>query len=124
VSACKPDYKTPQDFGLYSLIDQVVDGPQEQVAIVAIDSLNLTGLDFLKIDVEGMEPDVLRGAQHAIRSFAPWCWIEYWKVGIEEIKSHFPSDTYTFYAMDSLNLLCAPTARLSASGISISGSSL
>ncbi len=67
---------------------------------------------------------MLRGAQDAIRSFAPWCWIEYSKVGIDEIKSHFPSGTYTFYAMDSLNLLCAPNARLSTSGITISGCSL
>jgi FkbM family methyltransferase len=124
VNACQPNYRMPQDFGLYSLVDPVSDGHQEHVAIVAIDSLALNRLDFLKIDVEGMESDVLRGAQDAIRVFVPWCWIEYWKVGIDEIKSHFPSDAYTFYAMDALNLLCAPTARLLASGITISGSSL
>src|SRR5690242_12326041 len=69
-------------FGLYSLNDPLKDVPQETVSVVTIDSLGLPRLDFLKIDVEGMEIAVLRGARDMIARFVPRCWIEYWKVGI------------------------------------------
>ena len=88
---------------------------------MAIDSLALPRLDFLKIDVEGMEPEVLLGAQNAIRNFDPWCWVEYWKVDINQIKTNFPTEKYQFYLMDRLNLLCAPLSRMASSGIRING---
>ncbi len=121
VSAGQPDYGRPQDFGLYSLTNPIGGARREDVPVVTIDSLGLPRLDFLKIDVEGMEPEVLRGAKNAIRDFTPWCWVEYWKVDIAEIKAHFPAEQYKFYLMDQLNLLCVPLARLAASGIQMNG---
>jgi len=118
VSAGQPDYGVAQDFGLYSLTAPA-SGAQEEVALTAIDELDLPGLDFLKIDVEGMEPDVLRGARRAIHEFRPWCWVEYWKVDIHAIKAAFAGQDYRFFPMDRLNLLCAPAKRLAQSGISI-----
>ncbi|HTQ71863.1 MAG TPA: FkbM family methyltransferase, partial [Acidocella sp.] len=103
-----------QDFGLYSLTAPA-SGAQEEVALTAIDELDLPGLDFLKIDVEGMEPDVLRGARRAIHEFRPWCWVEYWKVDIHAIKAAFAGQDYRFFPMDRLNLLCAPAERLAQS---------
>lgn len=46
---------------------------------ISIDSLNLPRLDFLKIDVEGMELDVLNGARETIDSKRPLMWIEWIK---------------------------------------------
>jgi FkbM family methyltransferase len=43
----------------------------EQVQIVTIDSINLERCDFIKVDVEGMEPHVLRGARETITRFRP-----------------------------------------------------
>jgi hypothetical protein len=37
---------------------------------------NLTRLDFVKIDVEGGELDVLRGGEHAVESFRPTLLVE------------------------------------------------
>jgi FkbM family methyltransferase len=124
VNAPLPDYGKPQDFGLYSLQTPAIDNRCEEVGITTIDSLDLARLDFLKIDVEGMELEVLRGAEHAIQDFGPWCWVEYWKVGVDAIKAGFSSGSYRFFAMDRLNLLCAPVARMASSGISINASEL
>ena len=121
VNAGQPDYGTPQDFGLYSLTNPIHGAAGETVKMVPIDALGLPRLDLLKIDVEGMEPDVLRGAQNAIREFSPWCWVEYWKVDIAEIKAAFAGEDYRFFPMDHLNLLCAPATRLAASGLNIDG---
>jgi len=70
-----------------------------------------THLGFLKIDVEGMEINVLRRARDTIHWFAPWCWVEYWKVSVDSIKASFDHADYRFYPMDRLNLLCA-SARM------------
>lgn len=121
VGADQPDYGVPQDFGLYSLTDPIGGASRENVAVTSIDALALPRLDFIKIDVEGMEPDVLRGARNAILDFRPWCWVEYWKVDVNEIKTSFPPEDYRFFPMDHLNLLCAPAARLALSGIRIDG---
>ena len=114
-----PDYGKPQDFGLFSLANHASSG-SEKIAVTTIDSLELQGLDFLKIDVEGMEIDVLRGARGSIERHLPWCWIEYWKVSIEDIKTQFNGLEYKFYIMDNLNMLCAPSQKLATSQLKIS----
>ena len=105
--AAKPNYAEPQDFGLFSLTAQ--DGDLlEEVEVVTVDSLELPRLDFLKIDVEGMEIEVLTGARRSLERYRPSAWIEYWKVEISAIKSAFHDLGYQFYQMDPLNLLCLP----------------
>ena len=69
VSAGKADYGKPWDFGLFSLTTAIESEARENVTITTIDGLGLPRLDFLKIDVEGVEPEVLRGARNAIRDF-------------------------------------------------------
>jgi len=121
VNLVNPDYGTPQDFGTCSLLDPPSGNIYEIVQLTTIDSLNLRRLDLLKIDVEGMEPAVLLGSRESIQRFSPWCWIEYWKTGIDVIKAAFANENYRFFPMDALNLLCAPAAKLAASGITIAG---
>jgi len=43
----------------------------EKVEMLTIDSLQLTGCDFIKIDVEGAEPLVLKGGEATIKKFKP-----------------------------------------------------
>jgi FkbM family methyltransferase len=119
IAVPRVDYATPQDFGMVSLVAAPSGEAGETVDLVAIDSLALPRLDFLKIDVEGMEISVLQGARGALQNHLPWCWVEYWKVDREEIKAQFAGLDYKFYLMDNLNMLCAPTERLAASKISI-----
>jgi FkbM family methyltransferase len=59
--------RTPEDIG------QVVDreGFLAPVEVVAIDDLSLPRLDLLKVDVEGMEMDVLAGAAETIEACRP-----------------------------------------------------
>jgi len=115
-----PDYGVDQDFGMVSLVEDT--GGADEVDVVAIDGLGLARLDFLKIDVEGMEIDVLEGAARTVRSHRPWCWIEYWKVGPGPIKQCFDGLAYRFFQMDELNLLCAPEER--SAGVTISAPEL
>lgn len=43
----------------------------ESIEIKTLDSLDLPGLDFMKIDVEGAEGLVIKGAENTIRKFHP-----------------------------------------------------
>jgi len=51
-------------------------GEGEEVPVVTIDSLKLPRLRVLKIDVEGMELDALRGADETIRRCEPALYVE------------------------------------------------
>ena len=48
----------------------------EPVEAITIDFLDLPGCDFLKIDVEGMELQVLQGAEETIRKYQPVIYAE------------------------------------------------
>ena len=109
MSVPRVDYSVDQDFGTVSLLPK--NDVDDVIAVVSLDGLGLSRLDFLKIDVEGMEIDVLRGAQALIQAHQPWCWIEYWKVGERAIIAEFRGLDYTFYKVDALNLLCVPASR-------------
>jgi FkbM family methyltransferase len=119
----KLDYGKPQDFGSLSLLDQR-SGASDQVKVVTIDSLDLPRLDFLKIDVEGMEVDVLYGGSNTIKRDQPFAWVEYWKSDINNIKAQFAGLDYKFYVMDRLNMLCVPTGKSAQYGISINAQEL
>jgi FkbM family methyltransferase len=68
------DYEAVENFGGVSL--QAADQPGLKVRIVALDSLNLPALGLLKVDVEGFEPMVLRGARATIARCRPMIYIE------------------------------------------------
>ncbi len=53
------------------------DGPIPMVALDdLIDAEEMQGLSFIKIDVEGMQMDVLNGAKKVLKAFKPALWIE------------------------------------------------
>ena len=41
-----------------------------------VQSLSLANVDFMKIDVEGFEPEVLLGGESVIEKFHPWLYVE------------------------------------------------
>ena len=90
------DYLVPTSFGSLELkpanhpelIGQDVDYADAKlvpVSAMTIDSLALKRLDFLKIDVEGMECEVLEGAKRTIRHSLPVILVEHIKTGSENI---------------------------------------
>jgi FkbM family methyltransferase len=67
------DYSQPGNFGGVSL------GSAEQgerVNVVTIDALALPACELIKIDVEGMERDVIEGAMSTIQRFRPRLYVE------------------------------------------------
>ena len=54
----------------------LVDGPLINVDTVTIDSMKLNDVGFMKIDVEGVELDVLVGAADTILEYKPTCMVE------------------------------------------------
>lgn len=66
------DYAQPGNFGSVSLTEQ----GGEAVSVIPLDAFNFARLDLLKIDVEGMEKDVLEGARDTIRSLRPTLYFE------------------------------------------------
>jgi FkbM family methyltransferase len=67
------DYSTMQNFGGLSL---EASGDGEEVQVWTVDALPLPSLRMLKVDVEGMETDVLMGARETIKKFRPCLYVE------------------------------------------------
>ena len=113
------DYSIAQDFGTVSLSDETTvdeDGWMNNrvVDITSIDAMDLPGLDFFKLDVEGYEVPALLGAYKTIEKHRPWIWVEYFITGADVIKATLSNlDDYEFFIVDYQNMLCAPTERLS-----------
>jgi FkbM family methyltransferase len=66
------DYRAPGNFGGISVGAR----EGEEVPLVTIDSLDLPAARLIKIDVEGMEIDVLAGATATLRRLSPVLYIE------------------------------------------------
>ena len=80
--AC-PDYNKPGSFGSFELSPVKMDVGQEidytkttPVRMISIDSLEFERLDLIKIDVEGAEAMVLRGAKETLKRLHPIIHIE------------------------------------------------
>jgi len=104
----RPDYLKPSSFGSLELkqheknefIGQAVSYDPEhchQVPVVSVDAFNLARLDFIKIDVEGMELDVLEGARQSIALHKPQMLIESIKSNKDEIIDFLGNNGYEYF---------------------------
>ncbi len=100
-----PDYRLPATFGSLELrksssnefIGQTIDYSEEKLALVrmiTIDELNLARLDLIKIDVEGMELEVLQGASATLGRLRPIIIVERLKAPEEQIAAVLSSYGY------------------------------
>lgn len=106
INVPQPDYLVPGSFGSLELkkrngnefIGQPIDYEKAlPVRLVSIDSLNLKRLDFLKIDVEGMEDEVLAGAEQAIGRHRPIMIIEFIKSDKERLAKKVEGKGYRLF---------------------------
>lgn len=108
----QPDYYAAGSFGSLELremkdtlsVGQEVSydsGRGIKVPMVSIDSLQLERVDFLKIDVEGMELDVLEGAKETLKRCAPIILVETLKSDAQDIRKFLAGAGYAdFYDVD------------------------
>lgn len=64
------DYDKPDNFGGVPLV------PGSDIKVATLDSFNLDACNLIKIDVEGMEADVLAGAKETIKRHHPLLYVE------------------------------------------------
>lgn len=104
----EPDYLVPGSFGSLELkktdknefIGQQIDYQKtRRVPQVSIDSLRLRRLDLIKIDVEGMEEDVLKGASESIAAHSPIMMIEIIKTDKAKVERILLAAGYRCYAL-------------------------
>jgi FkbM family methyltransferase len=102
----KPDYLTHSSFGSLELkkrdntefIGQPIDYSEENmvdVRTVHLDSLNFPRLDLLKIDVEGMELEVLAGAAKSIGDKHPMLLVESAKTDAQALRARLENLGYS-----------------------------
>lgn len=87
-----------------------------EVEVTTLDGIcarhQLSRLDFVKIDVEGFEPNVLRGGDYCLRTFRPKLFVEMMPVQLErtgssaaELASILRGYGYTLYVSERRQLL-------------------
>jgi len=111
----EPNYFIKNDFGTFSLIDDAIKEKNKNEIIVQINTLDwfieyyeIEKIDLIKIDVEGMDMDVLIGAKNTIQKYKPIIFIEHHnskKTIIGEIKSYLNNFNYKYEIVEN-NLLC------------------
>lgn len=98
-----PNYTTHFNYGGLELAsavnsdNQFVDKPNtEAVECRALDDFDET-VDFIKMDIEGMEIHALEGAKKIITQYRPACFIEVLKSDILQIQDFFRQVGYNLY---------------------------
>ena len=111
----RPDYLKPASFGSLELkqspntefIGQPIDYSDEkmvEIRSLTVDSLGLKRVDLIKIDVEGMEFDVLDGAENSIRNHSPILFVEALKVDAAKLRLRLEQLGYRIFGV-GINIL-------------------
>lgn len=87
-------------------IGQAIDyaNATKEIDLITLDSLNLDRVDLIKIDVEGMEEEVLNGAIKLISTHKPIIFIEVIKSNKQELKSILDGFNYEYIHL-GMNIL-------------------
>jgi len=88
----------------------------EQVHITTLDCLQLKRADLIKIDVEGMEMEVLSGARQTIQTFRPILYVEFLKSDAKAIRAWLAEREYEIFPT-VMNYLAIPVEDIRALAI-------
>jgi FkbM family methyltransferase len=124
-----PDYNRPSSFGSLELrprantefIGQAIDYDEarcKQTPMLSIDSLELDRIDFIKIDIEGMELEALAGADRSIHKCKPQIQIEWIKSDKQALARMLDEYGYRVYEV-GINLIAVHATDESNSQITI-----
>lgn len=113
----EPDYYQNEDFGIFSLIEDKITKKSGKSYVVQVSSLDtfvdtykIPKIDFLKIDVEGMDMAVLKGATKTLSNFRPIIFIEHSdnrQSILQQIVDYLGLDNYNYNVIGN-NLLAKP----------------
>lgn len=113
----EPNYNQNENFGSFSLIEDRIkskSGQKYSIQMMTLDNFvsvyNIDKVDFIKIDVEGMDLEVLKGTENILKKYKPSIFIEYSdtrKSILPEIINYLGADNYYFKTIEN-NLLAKP----------------
>jgi FkbM family methyltransferase len=117
----EPDYNKPEDFGIFSLVaDKIFNksGIKSLIPVMSLDDFvetyQVNHVDFVKIDVEGMDLQVLQGAEQTLKNHQPGIFIEHSdniRSILIDIQEYLGSENYEFQVLGN-NLLASPKRTL------------
>lgn len=103
------DYLKPSNYGGVSLIKDANVGQNPEngypVKVRTLDSFNFPRVDFIKLDIEGMEPKALIGALGIIKQFRPILYVEWTICGQPALLPFLYEAKYQVFPLGA-NLLC------------------
>ncbi|MDB5805174.1 MAG: FkbM family methyltransferase [Betaproteobacteria bacterium] len=83
----------------------------ETIPLITVDSLKLERADFIKLDVEGMEEDVLRGAAYTLGACRPLMQVEWWGHDGGSLPLYLLEHLEYRVFQAAQNLICIPAER-------------
>jgi len=116
IDVAEPNYYSNNDFGLFSLTEEKIptSGNYYTLEVLTLDDFvnkfSIKQIDFVKVDVEGMDLAVLKGGKHTLSKFSPALLVEYNNTQqdmLKEIIDYLGQDNYTFEVIHN-NLLAVP----------------
>lgn len=115
-----PNLNEEDNYGAASLLDGdrkpwILNRPERQnVTITSLDSLSFNRrIDFVKIDAEGMEFEIIKGGEHLIRRDSPILYVE------NSPSSRDGNETFEEKAKSFFNYTCERPAKLLSHNILI-----
>jgi FkbM family methyltransferase len=79
----------------------------ERAQTLVIDDLGLQ-VDFMKMDIEGMEDSALRGAEKTVSTCRPACFVELFKTDMEFVQAFFRGKNYVGFVNPQWDLITFP----------------
>lgn len=114
ITVNEPNYFSNYDFGTFSLLEEKIPTNNKKLTVpcITLDNFvkyyNVPKVDLLKIDVEGMDLEVLKGSINILEEFSPVIYIEHFDNKnslLNEIQDFLNHYNYSFDVRKN-NLLC------------------